>query len=57
MLREPVRWMSAASLLYATYLVVKCPCDILASCQQAHFYAATLAPVAIVAFINVNRIE
>jgi hypothetical protein len=54
--REPFRWAVAASLLYAAYVVVKCPCSVLASCQQAHFYAATLLPVVAVAVINANEI-
>ena len=56
MFREPVRWLSVASLLYATYLVAKCPCDILASCQQEQFYAATAAPLIAVALINANKV-
>ena len=51
-----MRWITAASLLYATYLVVKCPCDVLASCQQSQFYAATAAPLIAVALINANKI-
>ena len=54
--REQARWAIAASLLYATYLVVKCPCDVLASCQQTQFYAATALPLVAVAVINANRI-
>ena len=54
MLREPARWLTAASLLYATYLVVKCPCEVLAACQQQQFYAATIVPLVIVATINAN---
>lgn len=56
MLREPVRWLATASLLYATYLVVSCPCEVLASCQQERFYLATLAPLATIAVINANGI-
>ena len=54
--REPIRLAVAASLIYATYVVIKCPCDVLASCQQAHFYAATIAPIVVVAVVNANRI-
>jgi hypothetical protein len=56
MYREPARWLTAASLLYATYVVLKCPCDVLASCQQTEFYTATIAPLVIVATMNANRI-
>lgn len=55
-IREQARWAVAASLLYATYVVVKCPCDVLASCQQTQFYAATVLPVVVVAVINANGI-
>ena len=54
--REPLRWAVAASLLYAAYVVVKCPCDVLASCQQAQFYAATVASLVVVAVVNANKI-
>ena len=56
MFREPMRWATAVSLVYATYLVVKCPCDVLASCQQTQFYIATAVPLVAVAFINANQI-
>ena len=55
-IREPARWAVAASLLYATYVVMKCPCEVLASCQQAHFYAATVTPLVVVAVMNANGI-
>jgi hypothetical protein len=48
--------MATASLLYAAYLVVKCPCDVLASCQQQHFYAATATPLLVIAILNANNI-
>lgn len=54
--REPARWLTVASLTYAAYLVIKCPCDVLASCQQEQFYAATLGPLALIAFMNANSI-
>jgi hypothetical protein len=54
--REPARWVLAASLLYASYLVFKCPCDVLASCQQTEFYAATAIPLIAVAVINANKL-
>ena len=54
--REPLRWAVAASLLYATYVVVKCPCDVLASCQQTQFYAATIVPIVVIATLNANKI-
>ena len=53
--REPLRWAVAASLLYATYVVIKCPCEVLASCQQVHFYAATVIPVVVIAVVNANK--
>jgi hypothetical protein len=56
MFREPARWLTAASLVYATYLVIKCPCEVLASCQQEQFYAATAVPLVLVAVINANGI-
>ena len=55
-IREPARWAVAVSLLYASYVVVKCPCDVLASCQQMSFYTATIIPVVVVAVINANGI-
>ena len=48
------RWVIAGSLLYATYLVVQCPCDKPVSCTQPQFYAATLAPVAAVVALNMG---
>lgn len=54
--REPARILVAASLIYAAYVVVKCPCDVLASCQQTQFYAATFFPIIAVAVINANKI-
>jgi hypothetical protein len=55
--REPVRIAVAASLLYATYVVIKCPCDVIASCQQTQFYAATVLPIIVVAIVNANSIS
>jgi hypothetical protein len=56
MFREPVRWLSTASLLYASYLVFSCPCDVLASCQQQQFYAAAATPLIVIALMNANNI-
>ena len=42
----------AASLLYATYLVVKCPCGTPVQCSQMAFYVAALGPVVYVAVCN-----
>ena len=42
---EPVRWMIAGSLAYATYLIIWCPCPTPVGCKQPQFYTATLLPV------------
>ncbi len=52
---EPIemsRYAIAASLLYATYITVQCPCDPLLGCHLPHFYLSTLAPVALVVLMN-----
>lgn len=50
--REAVRWLGAASMVYAAYMLLRCPCDTLVSCKQGEFYAWALAPVAVVAAMN-----
>ena len=45
----------AGSLVYAAYLVLKCPCGVPLQCSQTAFYVATLAPVAFVALCNSAR--
>jgi hypothetical protein len=52
--KEPVRWAMVGSLLYATYLVAKCPCRLPASCSKNKFYAATLLPVIITVALHQN---
>ena len=42
----------SGSLLYASYLIYKCPCDTVVKCQRWSFYTATLAPVVYVAWCN-----
>ena len=52
---EPIeisRYAIAASLLYATFITVQCPCDPLLGCHLPHFYLSTLAPVALVIYMN-----
>ena len=49
---EPVRWVMVASLTYATYTVIMCPCAKPVACKQPQFYAATLLPVALAFFLN-----
>ena len=49
---EPLRWTMAASLAYATYLVIQCPCKTPVGCIQGKFYAAVLLPVVATALFN-----
>ena len=49
---EPVRFIMAGSLVYATYIVLVCPCAKPVACKQPQFYAATLLPVALTFFLN-----
>jgi len=49
---EPLRWTMAASLAYATFLVIQCPCKTPVGCIQGQFYAAVLLPVAATALFN-----
>ena len=32
--QEVLRWVGVVALLYATVLLVKCPCDLLLKCDQ-----------------------
>ena len=32
--QEVLRWVGVVALLYATVLLVKCPCDLLMKCDQ-----------------------
>jgi hypothetical protein len=45
-MNEVLRYAMVGSLLYATYLVLSCPCDAPVRCSKVAFYTATLAPVA-----------
>lgn len=53
-INEPLRWAMAASLTYATVLVIMCPCKTPVGCKQGQFYAAVLLPVAATAFMNMK---
>jgi hypothetical protein len=50
--RGATKIVLTGSLLYATWLVVKCPCESLVGCSQQHFYAAILIPAVIVGVMN-----
>lgn len=53
---EPLtHYAIAGSLVYAAYLVIKCPCGVPVACSQTAFYVATLAPIAYVALCNSAR--
>jgi len=43
------------SLAYAAYITATCPCDPLLGCHLPHFFIATLAPVALVLYLNLNK--
>ena len=49
---EPVRWAMVASLGYATYLVIMCPCPTPVGCSQGQFYGAVLLPVVATSLLN-----
>ena len=49
---ELQRLVIAGSLLYAAGITVMCPCDPLLGCHLPHFYLTTLAPVALVFYLN-----
>lgn len=54
--RDPARLVMVASLLYATYLTVTCPCDVVVECKQGQFYMATAVPLVLAIYLNANRL-
>ena len=54
MAKEPVRLAMIGSLMFASYLVWKCPCSAPVGCQQGTFYAALLAPAAATFVLNLS---
>lgn len=49
---ELQRFVIAGSLLYAAGITIACPCDPLLACHLPHFYISTLAPIALVLYLN-----
>lgn len=46
------RYIISAPLLFATYILLKCPCERIPSCHIHVFYSAILAAVLLTVFEN-----
>lgn len=50
--RNVMKLLIAAPLVYAAYVTVKCPCDVVLSCHLPHFFLSVGISVGLTVLIN-----